>query len=98
MVLRHKLNKKLMSYGLHGEDGNGNWFPLWKMETETGSRFDFPRVKVCLYGFHRENGNGNRFPLRKMETGTGFRFVHFPRVRVCLWSIVKKIIPPKECG
>ena len=63
VVLRHKFNTKLMSYGFHGENGNGNWFPLWKMETETGSRF-----------------------------------VHFPRVRVCLWSIVKKIIPPKKCG
>jgi hypothetical protein len=41
VVLRHKLNKKLMSYGFHGENGNGNWFPLWKMEMETGSRFHF---------------------------------------------------------
>jgi hypothetical protein len=41
VVQRQKLNKKLMSYGFHGENGNGNWFPLWKMEMETGSRFHF---------------------------------------------------------
>jgi hypothetical protein len=62
-VLRHKLNTKLMSYGFHGENGNGNWFPLRKMETETGSRFHFPRLKVCVI----------IVSTGEMETKTGFR-------------------------
>ena len=101
-MLRHKLNTKSMRYGFHGENGNGNWFPLWKMDTETGSRFHFPRVKVCLWLWFPSTG--------KMETETGFRcgkwkrkpvfvsFTDLPWVRVCLWSIVKKIFRQKKAG
>jgi hypothetical protein len=86
-IFLQKWKRKLVSVV---ENGNGNRFP-----------FPLPPRKslsVIIYGFHEENGNRNWFPLRKMETDTSFRFVHFPRVRVCLWSIVKKIIPPKKCG